>query len=66
MLKNNEKLNSLLNKNSKLNTTRKQTAQHLDKLQPKRRHIDVYTKVLTINYLDRVYESVSMEEQEKM
>ena len=35
----------------------------MEELQPKRRNIDVYTKVLTINYLDRVYETVSMKEQ---
>ena len=38
--------------------------QHLEELQPKK-HIDVDTEVLTRNYLDRVYETVSMNNQAK-
>ena len=36
--------------------------QHLEELQPKMQ-IDIDTKVLTRNYLDRVYETVSINNQ---
>ena len=42
---------------------KKETIQHSEELQPKRRHIDVDTQVLTISSLDRVYKTVSMKEQ---
>ena len=54
----------LINKQEQqIENIKKQTIQHLGEVQPKRRHIDVDTKVLTRSYLDRVYETVSMKEQ---
>ena len=41
---------------------RKQSMQQLEDLQPKR-HIDVDTKILTRNYLNRIYESVGEKER---
>ena len=54
----------LINKQEQqIENIKQRTIQHLEELQPKRRHIDVDTKVLTRSYLDRVYETVSMKEQ---
>ena len=55
-----EEMIPLINKNSKLKTRDNSTFR---KLQPKRQHIDVDTKVLTRSCLDRVYETASMKEQ---
>ena len=41
---------------------RKQSVLQLEDLQPKR-HIDVDTKILTRNYLNRIYESVGEKER---
>ena len=48
-----------------IDNTKKETIQHSEELQHKRRHIDVDTKVSTRSYLDRVNETVSMKEQAK-
>jgi hypothetical protein len=53
-----EQDNSRIRQESKREKTRQELSEHLDDLQPKRR-IDVDTKVLTRNYLDRIYENVS-------
>ena len=54
----------LINKHEQqIENTKKETVQHLEELQPKRRHADVDTKALTRKYLDRVYEAASMKEQ---
>ena len=59
-----EQDNSRIRQESKREKTRQELSEHLDDLQPKRR-IDVDTKVLTRNYLDRIYENVSEMERTK-
>ena len=43
-----------------IETIKKETVQHLEQLQPKRRRIDVDAKVSTRKYLDRICEIVSI------
>ena len=57
-----EQVNMRNKKDEQKEQIRKHTSQHLEDLQPKR-HIDVDTKVLTRNYLNRIYESVSEKER---
>ena len=57
-----EEINKINKQEQQKELIRKQTSQHLEDLQPKR-HIDVDTKVLTRNYLNRIYESVSEKER---
>ena len=57
-----EQVNMRNKKDEQKEQIRKHTSQHLEDLQPKR-HIDVDTKVLTRNYLNRIYESVSERER---
>ena len=58
-MKNKNKINETNKTEQQREHIKKQTMQHLKELQPKR-NIDVDTKVLTRNYLDRVYETSSM------
>ena len=58
-----EEIDPINKQEQQIENLKKETIQHLEELQPKRRHIDVNTKVLTRSYLDRVYETVSMKEQ---
>ena len=57
-----EQVNMRNKKDEQKEQIRKHTSQHLEDLQPKR-HIDVDTKVLTRNYLNRIYESVGEKER---
>ena len=57
-----EQVNMRNKKDEQKEQIRKHTSQHLEDLQPKR-HIDVDTKVLTRNYLNRIYETVSEKER---
>ena len=59
-----EQVNMRNKKDEQKEQIRKHTSQQLEDLQPKR-PIDVDTKVLTRNYLNRIYESVSEKKEEK-